>query len=68
MWGEMREYERTGILAATIANYAGKTLRQGSKQLTPRDFMPVEREEEEEVEPDPAAYFSGLAAGMNNHA
>ncbi len=44
-FGEPREDLRMGILASTIANYAGKVMNEG-KSTTPADFMPFQPPEE----------------------
>jgi hypothetical protein len=61
-WGEAREDFRLGQVCATIANFAGKTLKEGSNGLKPADFMPnLRTEPEAEVEPDPVAFFGAVA-------
>jgi hypothetical protein len=63
-WGELRADERAGIVAATVANYAGKQRASGVEPALPRDFMPhaPPDEDEHEVEPDPVAFFSAVAS------
>lgn len=66
-WGDelndLRADLRAGKICATIANYAGKTIRKGEKAMTPADFMPSLATPEEPVaEPDPVAHFKLIAA------
>lgn len=61
LWGEMRDYERAGVIAATVANYAGMVRAKHAEPAKPSDFMPNFGAEEETVEPDPAAYFTDIA-------
>ena len=49
----------TGLVCSTIANWAGKQLKEGTPPLTPADFMPGLAEEEE---PDPFEHFQQQAA------
>jgi hypothetical protein len=60
-WGEKRAYERAGIIAATIGNYAGMMRDKNARPLKPADFMPY-AQPEPESEPDPIAYFKAVAA------
>ncbi len=39
-WGETRADLRAGIVASTIANYAGKQRSDGAEPAIPTDFMP----------------------------
>ena len=39
-WGEDRADLRAGIVASTIANYAGKCRAEGAEPALPADFMP----------------------------
>lgn len=39
-WGEDRADLRAGIVASTIANYAGKLRAEGADPAIPADFMP----------------------------
>ena len=39
-WGEDRADLRAGIVASTIANYAGKERSNGADPALPADFMP----------------------------
>ena len=50
----------TGLVCSTVANWAGKTLKEGTPPLTAADFMPGPAEEEEE--PDPFEHFQQQAA------
>ena len=47
-WGEDRADLRAGIVASTIANYAGKLRAEGAEPAIPADFMPYL------VRPEPA--------------
>ncbi|MFO7905798.1 MAG: hypothetical protein R6U98_24280 [Pirellulaceae bacterium] len=38
-WGEDRADLRAGIISSTVANFAGKSMKEGSS-LAPVDFMP----------------------------
>jgi hypothetical protein len=38
-WGAAVEDHRAGVIASTVANYAGKSLRKG-KELAPSDLFP----------------------------
>ncbi|HEX6827845.1 MAG TPA: hypothetical protein VF104_02570, partial [Burkholderiales bacterium] len=65
-FGETRADLRAGIIASTVANYAGKMRRDGLPPAVPTDFMPfVDRpaEPEPEAEPDPVAHFEALSHG-----
>lgn len=55
--GDLRDDLRTGILASTVANFSGKTLKPG-KTMNPSDFMPTEAKPPEE--PDPMEYFGAM--------
>ena len=64
-WGELFAYERAGIVASTVANYAGMTRSKGAEPAKPSDFMPYVPEghkDEAEVEPDPVDFFTAIAA------
>ena len=61
MWGELRDYERAGIVASTVANYAGRMRKEGSEPARASDFMPQLKAPAEEPEPDPVAYFKAVA-------
>ncbi|EXI86092.1 MAG: hypothetical protein AW12_02174 [Candidatus Accumulibacter sp. BA-94] len=39
-WGEDRSDLRAGIVASTVANYAGRTRAEGAEPVRPADFMP----------------------------
>lgn len=43
-FGELRADFRAGQIAATIANYAGKSRNAGASTLEPFDFMPALKE------------------------
>jgi len=65
-WDDSRDDLRAGIIAATVANYAGKVRKEGVQPATPLDFMPfvadagdAEPDEiETDEEPDPLQHFS----------
>lgn len=63
-FGEQRADLRAGIVAAAVANYAGKMRREGLPPAVPTDFMPFQPprdpEPETAAEPDPVAYFKAL--------
>ena len=40
-FGEERADFRAGQVCATVANFAGKALREGAEPLAPADFMPA---------------------------
>ena len=66
LWGELRAYERAGVVASTVANYAGMMRSKSAEPAKPSDFMPLMgNAPEEETEPDPVAYFSGLVTGKD---
>lgn len=52
------EWLQTGIICATIANYAGKTRAENVPPSTPKDYMPPWGDQEVVEEPDPVEYFS----------
>lgn len=51
-WHEERADLRAGIIASTIANFAGKSLSQSAPNAKPLDYMPYSQPEPEEVVPD----------------
>lgn len=57
--GEMCADFHAGVVASTIANMAGKALKEG-KLVTPAEFMPHARRDEPPEEPDPAAHFGAM--------
>lgn len=62
-WGEQRADLRAGIVASTVANYAGMARSKSAGAAKPSDFMPyIEKRETEAVEhdPDPLAHFGAL--------
>jgi hypothetical protein len=62
-WGEARDDFRTGQICATVANFAGKTLKENSAGLRPADFMPNLRTAPVvEAEVDPVIFFTAVAA------
>jgi hypothetical protein len=68
-WDDTRGDVHAGIIAATIANYAGMSRKQGAPLASPFDFMPfAKRQDEEESEPDPVAYFKAIKAAMDEKA
>lgn len=59
--GPKRGDLQAGIIAATIANYAGRMRGKDAPAATPLDFMPLEqRPEPVEEDSDPLAFFRGL--------
>lgn len=65
-WGEQRADLRNGIVASTIANYAGKTRGDGDP-ASPWDFMPyIERKAQNEpvYVDDPAEMSKLLKAAV----
>lgn len=67
-WGDVWHDWRAGMIASTVANFAGKTLAKGMRGTTAKDFMPqiVKDEEENTVcEPDPFAFFSAMNDQQN---
>ncbi|WP_395406308.1 hypothetical protein ACHMW6_06445 [Pseudoduganella sp. UC29_106] len=60
-WGEQSAYWRAGMVASTVANFAGKQLAANGN-TKPQDFMPNFGDEETEPqEPDPVAFFTAIA-------
>lgn len=62
-WDHERTDVQTGIIAATIANYAGKMRKKGIKPALPADFMPFLQQQQQEEEYDtidPLDYFKNL--------
>lgn len=53
-WGEERGDFRAGIIASAVANWAGKTMREGAKPVTPADYMPYQRAETRQRDADVA--------------
>lgn len=67
-WGELYADQRAGIIASTIANYAGMQRAKGAAPARPSDFMPYKPkgyDDDVEVEADPLEYFTSVAAGMD---
>jgi hypothetical protein len=60
-WDDTRGDYQAGIIASTVVNFGGRTLRKGAKPLSPLDFMPLLNDdptpEEEEESGDPMAHF-----------
>ena len=62
-WGEDRADLRAGIVASTIANYAGKVRADGADPALPADFMPyLDRSEPEALADDRPLTGEELAA------
>jgi hypothetical protein len=60
-WGEQRADLRAGVIASTVANYAGKARSESAGPAKPADFMPyLERQEQVEEEPDPVKFFGAM--------
>jgi hypothetical protein len=65
-FGEARADLRSAIVAATVANYAGRVRSQSAGAAQPSEFMPLLRSEVEPKPteaPDPVAYFTALSKG-----
>lgn len=64
-WGQKAQREHAelvgGIVASTVANYAGMQRQPGAGPAQPRDFMLIYEEPQAESEPDPVAYFTAVA-------
>lgn len=60
-WGEQRADLRAGVIASTVANYAGKARSESAGPAKPADFMPfLDRNDQVEEEPDPLAFFGAM--------
>lgn len=60
-WGEQRADLRAGIVAATVANYAGMQRSKQAGPARPTEFMPyVEREDAVQRDPDPMQHFGAM--------
>lgn len=62
-FGEVRADLRAGIVASTVANYAGRMRTKEAGAAQPSEFMPFLKHDEPEQtvqEPDPIAYFNSL--------
>lgn len=62
-FGDVRGDLQAGIVAATVANYAGRMRSEGAGAAQPGEFMPLIRQDttpEPVQEPDPVKYFSNL--------
>jgi hypothetical protein len=71
-WGDeqasLRDDFRAGTICATVANFAGKTIKRGSDGLSAADFMPsLSRPKEQVAEVDPVAHFKSLATTTSKH-
>lgn len=55
-WDDMRADVGFAVVAATIANYAGK-IRKTGKEAKLADFMPFAKSNDVILEPDPAEFF-----------
>jgi hypothetical protein len=63
-WGETRADLRAGIVASTIANYAGMTRAKHAEPAKPADYMPyIERDDNVEHDPDPMKHFGAAHGG-----
>lgn len=58
-WDDTRGDVRAAIVAATVANYAGKVRKEGAGEAQVIDFIAF-REREEIAEPDPMEFFGKL--------
>lgn len=63
-WGDVRSDLRAGIVASTVANFAGRTLDKNARRPTAADYMPRfdgrEAEQQEVQEMSPEAWVRGL--------
>lgn len=60
-WDETRADINAGIIAATIANYAGKMRGESVPPASPADYMPfIEKPTVVEQEPDPLEFFAKI--------
>jgi hypothetical protein len=71
-WGDeqasMQDDFRAGTICATVANFAGKTIKRGSDGLSAADFMPsLAKPKEPVAEVDPVAHFKLLATTQSQH-
>ena len=48
-WDEQRADLRAGIVASAIANYAGKSRKDGAAPISPVDYMPYSQSEPEQA-------------------
>ncbi len=66
-FGDTRGDVQAGIVAATVANMAGRTRTQQSGAASPSDFVPKwstgEVEGAKPVEIDPLAFFNAIGKG-----
>lgn len=51
---EKREHLRAGIIASTVANFAGRSMKDGDT-MSPLDFVPGYKREPEEMTPEQLA-------------
>lgn len=59
--GEARKDKRAGVIAAAVANYAGK-VRKDSQPVTADTFFPgLVKVAKVEEDPDPVAFFTAVA-------
>src|SRR5262245_16936279 len=56
-WDDSRLDLGFGVIAATVANYAGKMRAQSAPAASPLDFMPFVKRDEIEEEPDAFEHF-----------
>jgi hypothetical protein len=71
-WGDeqasLQDDFRAGTICATVANFAGKTIKRGSDGLSAADFMPSLATSKEPVaEVDPVAHFKLLSTAASQH-
>jgi hypothetical protein len=57
--GPRRGDLQAGIIAATVANYAGRSRKDGAEPAVPLDFMPLEPSRDA-PEADPVSFFKAL--------
>lgn len=58
-WGDIRADLRAGVVASTVVNWAGKTLKQGAPDKRPSDFLLFSQPKAQApaAEPDPEQHY-----------
>ena len=59
-WDDTRMDVGFAVVASTVANYAGKILKEG-KEATLAEFMPFVPRNDVLIEPDPVEFFGKFA-------
>ncbi len=65
-FGDVRGDLQAGVVAATVANYAGRIRSDGAGAAQPGEFMPLMKQgaqPEPASEPDPVAHFKAIGRG-----